>query len=203
MNILAPDRLRRHAVLTAALVALGATAAQAAPFLYNPGELVLTLRQSGNAEDLAQPGYRRELLDARSGNHRPDQQPHHRPAERDVPEPEQPRDVVSGANRPPLVEAFPIQTLWVTAPRLAPDEPAAIWLRKGQSVQGNAGSQIDAIGKTAVSFSSLTPAGPANTVTAVAIPLTSPFTLGPILGASSDFVGSFQGSVAQLTTRRL
>ena len=33
----------------------------------------------------------------------------------------------------------------------------------------NSGCQIDAIGKTAASFSSLTPAGPANTATAVAI----------------------------------
>lgn len=200
MNILAPDRLRRHAVLTAALVALGATAAQAAPFLYNPGELILTLRQSGNASDLVvNLGTAASFSTLAPGTTLPISNLTTDLLNATFPSLNNLSIVVSGANRPPLVEAFPIQTLWVTAPRLAPDEPAAIWLRKGQSVQGNAGSQIDAIGKTAASYSSLTPAGPANTATAVAIPLTSPFTLGPVLGASSDFVGNFQGSVAQLT----
>lgn len=200
MNIPNPHRLRRLAVLAATIGSLGNTAAEAAPFVYNPGELILTLRQSGNASDLVvnlgpasgfstlAPGTTLPITRLTSGL-----------LTETFPSLNSLSLAVAGANRPPLVEAFPIQTLWVTAPRLAPDEPAAAWLRKGQSVQGNAGSQIDALGRTAASYSSLTPAGPANTVTAVAIPLTSPFTLGPILGASSDLVGNFQGSIAQLT----
>ena len=200
MNIQNPERLRRHVLLAVTLVALGASPIAAAPFLYNPGDLVLTLRQSGNASDLvvnlgAAAAYSAQAAgttvtitsltsDLLTGT---------------FPSLNNLSFAVSGANRPPLVAAFPIQTLWVTAPRLEVDQPAEPWLRKGQSVQGNAGSQIDAMGKTAVSYSSLTPAGPANTATAVAIPLTSPFNLGPIFGASSDYVGNFQGSVAQTT----
>lgn len=200
MNKIDPARLRRYSVAGAVLVALAGTPAIAAPFLYDPGDLVLTLRQSGNASDLVvnigtaasfstlAPGTTR-TIDALSTDL----------LTATFPSLNNLSFSVAGANRPPLVAAFPIQTLWVTAPRLAADQPAAIWLRKGQAVQGNAGSQIDAIGRTAVSYSNLTPAGPDNTAAAVAIPLTSPFTLGPIIGASSDYVGNFQGTVAQVT----
>jgi hypothetical protein len=194
-------RTRRHVVaLAAALVALGAVPAGAAPFLYTPGELVLTLRQTGNAADLVvNIGTAASLSTLPSGTTVEITRLTADLLNQTFPSLNNLSFIVSGANRPPLVESFPIQTLWVTAPRLSPDLPATPWLRKGSAVQGNAGSQIDAIGRTAVSYSSLTPAGPANTATAVAIPLTSPFTLGPIIGASSDLVGNFQGSIAQLT----
>ena len=200
MNLQNPERLRRHVLLAVTLVALGASPVAAAPFLYTPGDLVLTLRQSGNASDLVvnlgpASAYSTQAAGTTVtiSNLTGDLLTATFPSLNNL------SFAVSGANRPPLVAAFPIQTLWVTAPRLEVDQPAEAWLRKGQSVQGNAGSQIDALGKTAVSYSSLTPAGPANTATAVAIPLTSPFTLGPIFGASSDYVGNFQGSVAQTT----
>jgi hypothetical protein len=189
----------RHPVLAAAAFAL-AMSAQAAPFLYTPGDLILTFRQSGNAADLVvnigtaaslstlAPGARVELtrLDATL-------------LSATFPSFNGLSWSVAGANRPPLVDAYPIQTLWVTSPRTDPDATATPWLRKGSFVQGNAGSQVDAVGKTAASFSSLTPAGPSNTANAVAIPLTSPFTLGPVLGASTDFAGNFQGDVSALT----
>jgi len=184
----------------AAIAAATALGLRAASFQYTPGDLVLTLRQSGVAADLVvnlgpAPGFSTLTPGATIAIARVD-----------------PVLVgaafptlnglswsVAGANRPPLLDAFPIQTLWVTAPRLDPSEPATPWVRKGQSIQGNAGSQIDAVGKTAAAYSSLAPSGADNTSTAVAIPLTSPFTLGPVLGPSTDYVANFQGSAAQLT----
>ncbi len=195
-----PKATGRAPWASAALMAVTTASLHAAPFVYAPGDLVLTLRQSGAASDLVVnlgPATAFSTLAAGSTLALARVDPALVTAT--FPSLNGLTWHVAGANRPPLIDVFPIQTLWVTAPRLDPGEPATPWLRKGQSVQGNAGSQIDAVGKTAASYSSLAPAGPGNTATAVAIPLTSPFTLGPVLGPSTDFVANFQGSVAQLT----
>lgn len=195
-----PNATGRAPWASAALMAVTTASLHAAPFVYAPGDLVLTLRQSGAASDLVVnlgPATAFSTLAAGSTLALARVDPALVTAT--FPSLNGLTWHVAGANRPPLIDVFPIQTLWVTAPRLDPGEPATPWLRKGQSVQGNAGSQIDAVGKTAASYSSLAPAGPGNTATAVAIPLTSPFTLGPVLGPSTDFVANFQGSVAQLT----
>lgn len=195
-----PNATGRAPWASAALMAVTTASLHAAPFVYAPGDLVLTLRQSGAASDLVVnlgPATAFSTLAAGSTLALARVDPTLVAAT--FPSLNALSWSVAGANRPPLIDVFPIQTLWVTAPRVDPGEPATPWLRKGQSVQGNAGSQIDAVGKTAASYSSLAPAGPGNTATAVAIPLTSPFTLGPVLGPSTDFVANFQGSVAQLT----
>lgn len=185
---------------TAALMAAITASLHAAPFAYAPGDLVLTLRQSGAASDLVvNLGPATAFSTLAPGSSLALSRVDPALITTTFPSLNALSWAVAGANRPPLVESFPIQTLWATAPRLDPAEPATPWLRKGPSLQGNAGSQIDAVGKTAASYSSLAPAGPDNTTTAVAIPLTSPFTLGPVLGPSTDYVANFQGSVAQIT----
>lgn len=189
-----------RAGLAALAVLLGAGGALAAPFLYTPGDLLLTFRQPGNAEDLVVnlgPASTYSTLAAGQS----------------VVVTRLPEGLLAatfpslnglswsvlGANRPPTVPEFPLQTLWVAAGRIDAATPAPAWLRKGQFVQGNTGSQIDAIGRNAASFSSATPAGARNTATAVAIPVGNAFAPAPVLGEPPTLVGTFQGRVERAT----
>jgi hypothetical protein len=194
----------RHPGLVAGLAAataiLGAAGVQAAPFLYTPGDLVLTFRQAGNASDLVvnvgraaaystlpagssitvtnlDPALLTSTFSSLNGL----------------------SWSVLAANRPPVVPEFPLQTLWAASPRANQQTVGPAWLRKGQFVQGNTGGQIDAIGKNAASFSSGQPAGPDNTATAVAIPVGNAFSPGPSLGDPPTLVGTFQGRVEAVT----
>lgn len=180
---------------------VGATGLTAAPFLYAPGDLLLTLRQPGNAADLvvnlgSAATYSSLPPGAKQTVTRLD------PAllKATFPSLNGLSWSVLAANRPPVVPEFPLQTLWVAGVRGNPDAASAPWLRKGQFVQGNTGGQIDAIGRNAAAFSSAQPAGPANTASAVAIPVGSPFTIGSALGDPPNLVGTFQGRVETVTS---
>ena len=202
MNSMKPVRLllltQPQVALFVGLSLLGSTL-QAAPFLYSSGDLLLAFRQTGNADDLvvnvgsftnynAVPenttlpivALSAELLTATF------------PSLNGV------TWSVSGTTRSTL-NGFPSQSLWATAPRLVSDVPANAWLRKGQFVQGNAASQIDAVGANAAAFSSRTPAGPGNTATGVAIPVSNEAAFSQLIGTAGDFAGSFQGTVENTT----
>jgi hypothetical protein len=107
---------------------------------------------------------------------------------------------VAAANRPPVHPAYPLQTLWVTAPRTDPATPAPPWIRKGQFVQGTAGAQIDGIGVNAALTSSLLPGGPNNTATAVVLPVSAAYPVEPVIGPDGNYAGTFQGRVETVTT---
>ena len=180
--------------------ALFAEAVHAAPFLYSPGDLVLTFRQTGNASDYVVnigKAATFSVLPAGSSvviaNLSPEQLNSAFPSVNGL------RWSVAGANRPPVVPDFPIQTLWVTAPRLSVDIQSNPYLRKSQAVQGNGGSQIDGVGVNAALSSSLLPGGSDNTATGVIIPVNAPFAIGPVLGIDGDYVGSFQRIVENVT----
>ena len=106
---------------------------------------------------------------------------------------------VAAANRPPLVPGYPLQTLWVTAPRLDPNTPSAPWLRKGSYTQGNPAGQINSIGVNAVAFSSGVASNALNTTVGVLIPVSSDYALTPVLG-EGNYVGTFQGNVEATTS---
>jgi hypothetical protein len=173
---------------------------QAAPFTYSPGDLVLAFRKSGSASDLVvnvgratnfnnlptgvtivvsnllvgQLNAALANLNSLSWS-------------------------VAGASRPPLVPGYPLQTLWLTAPRLDPNTPSAPWLRKGVYVQGNAASQIDGIGVNAASSSSSQSSNANNTVVGVVIPSSSDFAVTPAIG-DGNYLGTFQGNVEATTS---
>lgn len=179
--------------------ALFTGAVHSAPFLYSSGDLVLSFRQSGNASDYVvnlgkatnynalPPGTSISIT-----NLAPSQLAQAFPVLNGI------KWAVAGANRPPVDPAFPIQTIWVTAPRTSPNSPATAWLRKGQSLQGNTASQIDAVGLNGAQASSLLPGGPGNTATGVVIPVNNNFTIGPVIGAAGNY-GNFQGNVETVT----
>lgn len=195
-----PLQTRRFLAAVAGGLALFAGAAHAAPFLYSPGDLVLALRQSGNAFDyVVNLGKATNFNALPAGtslaltNFRSDLFKIAFPSENGV------KWSVAGANRPPVDPNYPLQTIWVTAPRLDPAVRSPAWLRKGQFVQGAAASQIDAVGANGAAASSSQPSGPDNTVTGVVIPLDTSFAISPLIGDAGDYVGTFQGNVESTT----
>jgi hypothetical protein len=180
--------------------ALFTGALQAAPFLYSSGDLVLTFRKSGGASDLVvNIGKATNYNALASGSHVTISNllaSHLATAFTDV------NDLfwaVGGANRPGGNPSFPIQTLWVTAPRLDPTTPATPWLRKGQFDQGSTAGQVDGVGVNAATFSSNTASNANNTATAVIIPANNPdYGLTATIG-DGDYVAAFQGNVQNPT----
>lgn len=173
---------------------------EAAPFLYSPGDLLLSFRQPGNASD-----YVVNIGKATSYNALP--------ASTTVavanlsaaqlglafPSINGLKWAIAGANRPPLITQFPEQTLWIAAPRQDPEVQGPAWLRKGGFTQGATGSQVDAIGLAAAASSSSQSAGAGNSAVGVIIPVSTDYTIGPLIGEAGDYLGSFQGNVENLT----
>ena len=187
-------------LLAVALGLAGVPGLSGAPFLYAPGDLLLTLRQPGNASDLVvNIGSASTYSTLPGGKTQVVAQLNTTLLKATFPNLNGLAWSVLAANRPPVVPEFPLQTLWVAGIRPEPGIPSSPWLRKGQFVQGNAGAQIDAIGKNAAAFSSAQPAGPANTASAVAIPVGHAFAVGPTLGDPPNLVGTFQGRVESVT----
>lgn len=180
--------------------ALATGVLEGAPFLYSPGDLILTFRQDGNAQD-----YVVNLGKTTNYNTLP--------AGTSVPIPQLSADQlraafpnlnglkwsVAAANRPPLDPNYPIQTLWVSRPRLVVESQSAPWLRKGGPVQGNAGSQIDAVGANAALASSNLPGGPNNTATGVLIPVNFSYNVGQVIGSTGNYANNFQGTAENRT----
>ena len=94
---------------------------------------------------------------------------------------------------------YPAQTLWVTRPRIDAGTQTTPWLRKSSSLQGNAASQIDAVGANAATASSTLPGGANNTATGVVIPVGNNPNIGTPIGTAGNYVGNFQGKVESLT----
>ncbi|MCW5558468.1 MAG: hypothetical protein KIT22_11640, partial [Verrucomicrobiae bacterium] len=167
---------------------------------YAPGDLILSFRQAGNASDFAvHLGKAAQYNAVPAGTTIPVPALTSSQFVLAFPSINGVRWSVSAANRPPADAAFPLQTLWVSAPRESTDTPSPAWLRKGAFVQGTTGAQIAGIGANAASASSIQPAGPDNTETGVVIPVTSDYALSPLLGDDGNYVGTFQGSVEAVT----
>jgi len=193
------SRIGRGIAALGAGLALGTTV-QAAPFLYAPGDLVLAFRQTGNASDyVVNIGKASSFSTLAPGTTVPITNLSASTLYAAFSSVNGLQWSIAAANRPPLVPGFPLQTLWVSAPRLDPNTPASPWLRKGQSAQGNAGSQIEGVGANAAQSSSLLPGGSDNTATGVVIPVGAPFPIGPVIGTDGNYQGAFQGRVENVT----
>ena len=181
--------------------ALFVGAASAAPFLYTSGELTLTFRKIGNADD-----YVVNIGKVTNYNNVPvgttftvtnlstTQLGSAFPTYNDL------KWSVAAANR---LEAFdpnyPAQTLWISRARTSPGVQSTPWQRRGQSLQGNTGSQIDAVGKNAALASSTLPGGANNTAIGVVIPVDNNPNVGTAIGTSGNYAGNFQGNVETQT----
>ncbi len=175
-------------------------AAFAAPFLYSSGDLVLAFRQTGSASD-----YAVNIGKATNYNNLPggstfavtnlsvSQLGAAFPSVNEL------KWSVAGAIRTAGNPTYPIQTLWVSRPRVDAGTPSAPWLRRSTSTQGTAGAQIDAVGVRAANGSSFLAAGPNNTVTGVVLPVASDFNLGQVIGTFGNYDNTFQGNVENLT----
>lgn len=171
-----------------------------APFLYGPADLLLAFRQDGNSSDyVVNIGKATNYTAVPAGTSLTIANLSAAQLNAAFPTLNGLKWSVSGANRPPEDPNYPLQTLWVTAPRLDPAVQSPAWLRKGRFVQGTAASQVDAVGVNAAASSSSQPSGPNNTVTGVVIPLNTDFAFSPLIGDGGDFVGTFQGLVEAIT----
>lgn len=169
-------------------------------FQYAAGDLVLAFRQPGNASE-----YAVNLGRVTQYNNLP--------AGTVVPvtslSPEQLRAAfpslnglkwsVAAANRPPLEPNYPIQTLWISRPRLELTTQSTPWVRRSSASQGNVGSQIDGVGYNARQSGITLPAGPNNTATGVVIPVTLSFNISQVIGTSGNYANNFQGNVENVT----
>lgn len=111
---------------------------------------------------------------------------------------------VAGVNRLPVTfPEHPAQTLWIARPRGVLTEQSAPWVRRSSSLQGNTGSQVDAIGVRAdYAGNALLAAGPDNTATGVIVPLTGAFqnfNLSQPIGPGGNYANNFQGNVENPT----
>lgn len=111
---------------------------------------------------------------------------------------------VAGVNRLPVTfPEHPPQTLWIARPRADLSRQSAPWLRRGTSLQGNTGAQVDAIGVRAdYAGNDLLSAGPDNTATGVIVPLTGAFqnfNLSDPIGPGGNYANQFQGKVENQT----
>lgn len=181
--------------------ALFAGAVSAAPFLYTSGDLTLTFRKSGNADD-----YVVNIGKATNYNNVPtgttftvtnlslSQLGAAFPSYNEL------KWSVAAANRLEALDPnYPAQTLWISRQRISPSVPSTPWQRRGQSLQGNVGSQIDAVGKNAATASSTLPGGANNTATGVVIPVGNNPNVGAPIGVNGNYAGNFQGNVETLT----
>jgi hypothetical protein len=105
--------------------------------------------------------------------------------------------------------AYPPDTLWLTSPRLAPLVLGTAWLEYGANPQAAVANEIGAIQFNAGQYSATLAQGPANTGSAILIPVGS-FSCDPFLGpvqtlpqggssAIGNFIGKFQGNVENTT----
>jgi hypothetical protein len=195
-----PKLLRSLAAVVGGF-ALFTGAGQAAPFLYTSGDLTLTFRKSGNAFD-----YVVNIGKATNYNNVPTgttfvvtnlsvgQLSAAFPSYNDL------KWSVAAANRLEALDPnYPLQTLWISRQRISLSEPSTPWQRRGTSLQGNNGSQIDAIGKNAALASSTLPGGANNTATGVVIPVGNNPNVGSAIGVNGNYAGNFQGNVETLT----
>lgn len=201
MKINRNPNLLRNLVAVAGGFAWVTGAAVAAPFLYSNGDLVLTFRKSGNASD-----YVVNLGRATNYNHLPQGTTltitNLDAAQLGVafPDYNELKWSVAAANRALNQDPnYPLQTVWVTRPRGEAGIQSAPWVRKGTASQGNAASQIAAVGGNAASASSLLTSGPANTATSVEIPVTHYYNVSTPIGIAGNYAGNFQGNVETST----
>jgi hypothetical protein len=98
--------------------------------------------------------------------------------------------------------AYPLNTLWVSKPRLALDTVTLPWNRQSTFSQGNTAAKIDGIANGGITYSGTTAPGEANNASLVALPKSwnasgVSYSIG--VGASGNFAGTFQGGVENTT----
>jgi len=106
---------------------------------------------------------------------------------------------VSSAVRTSGDTNYPLQTIWVTAPRLNIETQTDLWLRQSQLSQGNAAAIIYAIGQGAATYGNQQPGGPENTADSVIIPAGNQNAYGTFMTLDGNLRGTFQGNAENTT----
>jgi len=194
-------KLTRNLTAAVAGFALFTGTVQAAPFLYTSGDLVLAVRKTGNADDYAvNLGKATNYSNVPLGTSFTVTNLSLAQLSAAFPDYNELKWSAAAANRIEALDPnYPVQTIWVTRPRLNAGTQSTPWLRKSQFVQGNTASQVDEVGKRAALASSGLPGGPNNTATGVLIPVGNNPNIGAPIGTGGNYAGNFQGNVEALT----
>jgi hypothetical protein len=178
---------------------------QAQTFQYTKGDLVLLFRETGSPADYAvNIGQATEYNDLPPGTVVTIDSLSQAQLNLAFPDLNGVRWSVAGVNRLPVTfPEYPPQTLWIARPRNDVAVQSAPWLRRSASLQGNTGSQVDAVGiRARYAGNDLLAAGPDNTETGVIVPLTGAFqnfNLSASIGPGGNYANQFQGNVENLT----
>ena len=193
---------KRHAVLASGLAALSLAGAglQAAPFTYNPQDLLIGFRGPGSFDyvvdigNVSQFGFGSgtHIINAYAGSE---------------------LSTVFGGLDGISFSVFgdvrttsssrPFNTLWVTEARTDLNTQSTPWNARGSTQQGTTAGKIDGIANGALMYSGTFPAGPDNTATAVTV--TNNFNASPgvsyklAVGGAGNFSGTFPGDVENTT----
>jgi hypothetical protein len=95
--------------------------------------------------------------------------------------------------------SVPNSTLWVTAPRTDPATPATAWVRRSASAQGATATEINSILVDGSQYSGSTYGVTNSTATTTLVPAGNGFDAGSFLGASGNYLNTFQGDVENTT----
>jgi hypothetical protein len=192
--------LAKALFLVTACLAFSAVSLRAQTFIFNPQDLVLAFRQSGGASDLVVDiGQASAYYGASGGSSFTIGQYNASQLSSAFSSLDNLSFSVSGAVRTSGDPVNPLQTLWVTDPRVDINTQSSPWQRQSQFSQGTVGGQIVGIGNGAVTYGGTQPAGPNNTASAVVIPDSDPNSYHSFMGDSGDFNGTFQGNAENTT----
>ena len=192
--------LAKALFLVAACLASSPESLRAQTFAYNPQDLILAFRQSGGSSDLVVDiGQAALYYNASPGSSFGISQYDSAQLGSAFSSLDNVSFSISGAVRTTGDPNNPIQTLWVSDPRVDLNTPSTPWQRQSQFSQGTVGGQIVAIGNGAATYGGTQPAGPNNTATALVIPDSDPNSYHSFMGDNGDFGGTFQGNAENTT----
>jgi len=177
-------------------------AADAAPFIYQPRDLILGFRKSGGSFELeVNVGQASRYYNATAGSTFP----------------------ISEFTVAQLTDSFsdfntlqwsvggtvrlgdggdtsvPVSTLWATRPRTDPATQTTPWNRQSAGALAGSSTKIVSIANNAVTYNGGVPTGPDNTATAVQVQSGDSLSYGVQMGAGGNYSGTFQGNVENTT----
>jgi hypothetical protein len=95
--------------------------------------------------------------------------------------------------------SYPLDTLWLTAPRTDLATQSTPWNRRSLYAQATTGAKIDGIANGGVTYGGEVPTSSTNTSSLVVLPAGNTYAYSTFITASGNYGGTFPGSVESYT----